>query len=288
MLPRPVNGSEELYLIIERMCRYEPDERYQSMDEVLDDLEKLIFHSDTHYQREHKDASLAVGSLLLFLGTIAWKLTFKPELAVDLSKMTYIFLALSVGKWVLKLFKKDVIFISMIILGAGIYLMVSSGFSWVKLLFLLCITFSSGDFAGIFAGTILTAAVVSFVTGQSQQILNNSQDYRWAAVTLLSLAAVMIIQYIVLQERDYIITSLYLKKDRYWLVVFMIYAALLLYGICTNGKTADIYCGFFGERLTSELMTYDLRKVGAIGMGVSLVWIIRGKVLAALSEHKYV
>lgn len=277
VLPRPENGSEKLYRIIEKMCRYDPDERYQSMEEVLNDLENLLFHSDISYRREHKDASLAVGVLLLFLGVIAWKLTFKPELVIQLSKMTYIFLALSIGKWVLKLFKKNVIAVSIIILGAGIYLMVFSGFSWIKLILLLCITFSSGNFAGIFAGTILITNVVSLVTKQNQQMLQNCQDYRWTAVTLLSLAAVMMLQYSALQDRDYTLTVIYLKKYRYWFAVFLVYALICFYGFITRGK--DMCGEIWGGKLAFWLLTYEPMKVGGIGAGFSILWMIREKIL---------
>lgn len=281
VLPPPANGSEELYLIIKKMCRYEPDDRYQSMDEVLNDLENLIFHSDISYRREHKDASLAIGALLLFLGVIAWKLTFKPGLVIELSKMVYLFLALSAGKWILKLMRKNMIAISVVILGVGGCLMTSSGFSWMKLLLLLCVTFSSGDFAGFFAGAILTANVVSLVTRQNQQISGNCRDYCWVAVALLSLAAVLMVQYYVLQDRDYGLTVIYLKKYRYWFVVFLLYMSICFYGFVTRGR--DMQGEIFGEALTLGLLTHEPMKVGAFGAGFSILWMIREKILIQLN-----
>lgn len=284
--PRPVHGSDELCRMIEKMCRYDPDERYQSMEDVLDDLEKLTFHSDTNYQREHKNTSLAVGALLLFLGTIAWKLTFKPELAVELSKMTYLFLALAIGKWILKLLKKDIITISIVIMGVGSYLLAVSGFSWIKCILLFGITFSSGDFAGLFAEAVLTANAVYLTAGGNLQGLQNLQNERWAAVTLLSLAAVMLYQHMILQERDRIFTTFFLKKSRYWSIVCLLYAVLLFCGLCINVIMADKYSGFFGENLFEELESYELIKVGAVGMGVSMIWLVRERILTAVSERR--
>lgn len=286
VLPRPAQGSDGLWQVVEKMCRYNPDERYQSMDEALDALEELIFHTGTHYPREHKAVFSVIGILMFFLGTFAWKLTFRPEMVVQLSKTAYIFLALAIGKWILKLLKKNVMPVSVIILGLGMYLTVSSGFSWVKLLLVVCVTFSSGNFSGLFAGAVLTVRMVSLVAGENQQILKNGQDYRWVAVTFLSLAVVMLLRYIVLREREAALMLIYVKKGRYWALVFMLYASMLLYGISTNGKTADMCSGFLGERLTGELMTYDLGKVGAIGMGISAAWMIREKILSGIEKRK--
>ncbi|MCM1086635.1 MAG: protein kinase [Muribaculaceae bacterium] len=286
VLPCPLHGSDELCRMVEKMCRYDPDMRYQSMDEALDDLEKLMFHAETHYQRAHRDTSVAIGALLLFFGTIAWKLTFKPDLAIELSKMAYLFFALSIGKWILKVCKKDIVSISMILLGLGGYLLVASGFSWIKLILLLGITFSEGTFAGLFAEAILTANAVYLITDRGTQLVYGFWEYRWTAVTLLSLAAVMLSQGMILSVRDRTLTAIYLKRNRFWIIVCAMYAVLLLNGLVMQGKTADMCSWLLGERIMEELLTYDLTKVGAIGLGVSIAWIIRERILIMMDERR--
>ncbi len=68
VLERPSNGSDPLFAIVKKMCHYNPDERYQNMEEVLEGLEDLIFHSGANYKRKHKFAQLVVGIVSFALG----------------------------------------------------------------------------------------------------------------------------------------------------------------------------------------------------------------------------
>ncbi|MCM1134762.1 MAG: protein kinase [Clostridium sp.] len=283
VLPRPIYGSDELYVAIEKMCRYYPDDRYQSMDEVLNDLEKLIFHPSISYKREHKKASFAVGTAFLFLGAAAWKLIFRPEMAVEFSAAMYLFFALSIGKWMLYLAKRDIIAISMAILGLGIYLLAAFGFSWIKLLLLICAVFSSGNFVGLFAGSALSMNIAYLVTEKNLVMFQNGRSFRWAAVALLSLAAVLLFQYSILEQRDRTLIAIYLKGNRYWVLVCMLYAMTFVYGVSMRSGSAY---GILSKELVQELITYDLAKAGAAGFCFCILWAFREKILASRRERK--
>ncbi|MFI3176563.1 MAG: protein kinase [Eubacteriales bacterium] len=68
VLEQPSNGSDSLFAIVKKMCYYNPDERYQTMEEVLEDLENEIFYGNSHYKRKHKLAQLMVGIISFALG----------------------------------------------------------------------------------------------------------------------------------------------------------------------------------------------------------------------------
>lgn len=70
-LPRPAHGSDALCGMIDRMCRFDPDERYQSMQEVMQDLGALIFGETLQYERAHNAATAVLGICLGVLGTAA-------------------------------------------------------------------------------------------------------------------------------------------------------------------------------------------------------------------------
>lgn len=75
VIPKSENGSDELCRIIEKMCMFYPDDRYQSMDKVLNDLESIIFDSSVGYKKEHKNAPGIAGVICLIFGVIMWKMS---------------------------------------------------------------------------------------------------------------------------------------------------------------------------------------------------------------------
>ena len=155
--------SADLYYVIAKACMYNPDDRYQSIEELLLDIEKLMYSASLGFKKEHKKASLAVGSIMLALGIVAWKLTMAPNIDINFSLWEYVFLVACLGKGVLKAFKKDVVFTSIVVFGVGCYLMISFGFSWVKLLFLLWMTLSSGTSSGYLSAGVIIANFISLL-----------------------------------------------------------------------------------------------------------------------------
>ncbi len=67
-LPPPQNGSEELFRIVRKMCRYSPDDRYQSMEEVVNELDSLYYYEGLGYERTHRNASKVLGISCLVAG----------------------------------------------------------------------------------------------------------------------------------------------------------------------------------------------------------------------------
>lgn len=45
--------SEKMYQIMQKACRYEPDDRYQSMEEMLKELDKVTVSEVTGYRADH-------------------------------------------------------------------------------------------------------------------------------------------------------------------------------------------------------------------------------------------
>ena len=68
--PTPSGGSKELVDIVLKMLRYNPNDRYQSMEEVLDELEKLIFNDAEKASQSFKRASGLLGLVLTLLGIV--------------------------------------------------------------------------------------------------------------------------------------------------------------------------------------------------------------------------
>lgn len=75
IVPQPEHASWEFYEIIAKMCMYDPEDRYQSMEEVMADIERLMYDNSTSYKKRHEKEPVVVGGLFLMLGALFWVLT---------------------------------------------------------------------------------------------------------------------------------------------------------------------------------------------------------------------
>lgn len=271
--------SDDLYYVIAKACMYNPDDRYQSMEDMLLDIEKLMYDVSLGYKKEHKNSSLVVGSIMLALGVVAWKLTMAPEMIISFSLWEYIFLIGCLGKGILKAFKKDIILLSMGVLGVGIYLMVGTGFSWIKLIFLLWMTFSSGTSSGYLSAGVLTANFISLVQQVSGTNWYLYSRYSWVAITVISIAVVLLYQYGILMMEDRKTAQKVYKKGLYWIVIIAFYAEMFVGGFFMNATAERVMNVLLGDTITSFMLSFDRKMVGLYGLGFCLFWIGREKLL---------
>lgn len=271
--------SEDFYSIITKACMYDPDQRYQSMEEMILDIERLMYSDSYGYKKEHKNESLVVGTILLAIGTVAWKLTMASELSISFGLWEYIFLIACLGKGILKIFKKNVVFASLIVMGVGIYLLLSSGFTWLKLLFLLWMTFSSGTSSGYVSVGILTTNFLSLIQQAGAIEWHLYTEYNWIAITAISLSFVFLFQYEIVTMENRQIFKKYYKNNIYWILVCIIFTGLIFLGPFESSIVGIIYTSLFGNEYVDVLNTINFRMVGITGLGFSIFWIVREKIL---------
>jgi len=73
LLPLSVKNSSRLWNIAHKMCRYEPENRYQSVKDVLMELEKILFDEDIYYKRQHSGAVFVLATIFLVVGiALVW------------------------------------------------------------------------------------------------------------------------------------------------------------------------------------------------------------------------
>ncbi|MCM1535466.1 MAG: serine/threonine protein kinase [Clostridium sp.] len=274
--------SEDFYFVIAKACMYDPDERYQSMKDMILDIEKLMYSESLGYKKEHKRVSLAVGSVMLALGVAAWKLTLVPQMVIRLTLWQYIFLAGCLGKGILKILKKKTSFVNLIVSGIGIYLLISSGFSWLKLLLLLWMIGSSGATAGYFAAGVLIVDFVSIMQRESGADWGMYREYSWVAIAVISFGIVLLYQYGILTIENRTTARVTYQKGLYWVLVCLIYGCWILQGTMMsimNPAAERWYRSMLGNRLVDAMQSVDLKLAGALGLGLSLLWILREKIL---------
>ncbi|MDE7431348.1 MAG: protein kinase, partial [Lachnospiraceae bacterium] len=284
IVPRPENASEQFYQVIARLCMFDPDKRYQSMEEVITDIERLMYSEGLSHKKEHKDISLIVGMLFLFSGVAACKLTLVPEMEIPFSIWEYMFWICCFGKFLLKVFKKNSMLLSMVVFGIGIYLMAGTGFSWIRLILLVGLTFSSGISAGFLSGGALTANFIYIVQLQNDIWQRQYSEYSWLAVTLISLSVVLLYQYALLVMEDRKVVKQLYKRGFYWMMIVLLYGLVLLTGVQIDKMGDDAVFMPLVRWLYD--MGVDHYRVGVSGLVFCVFWTIREKVLIRNEKRK--
>lgn len=285
----PTTGSDEFCDIVLKMISYDPDDRYQTMDEVLNEFDGLKYGRRLKYLREHKVTSLVVGAPLAVLGAALFEIAYMPGFISDFSIWMYLFWGLCVWKGITKLRNKDMTWISLAIFCLGIYLMISTGFTWWKLLgvvMLSCVTDISSGIIG--SGMLLMNITFGIMKIRSVGML---QEYRWISVLLISLSFFLLVYHYVLGERDETITKMYLGKNWYWFVVAAVYALLSLAGtaIRNTANTANtafvVYERLFGHEMVDNLLEMNPLYIGVAGAVFCLIWIGREMMLIFIEKQ---
>ena len=214
-----------------------------------------------------------------------WKLTHIPDLSLDIGSGGYVFLIAGGYEYYLNLKKKKHGFLSFILLGLGVYILISSRFSWWRLLLILVIAFSKESFAGLAVGGVMIIDLLSKVMRYYPEIYISMAKNNWVALLLLSFSLILFMQYSVLKERDLKTNSMYFRKNGYWVFVIALYGALLFVGLKYR------YSGLqnpwnipFIDMVKEFVDKYNLILLGLWGIGLSIVWSVRENVLRRLKN----
>lgn len=287
--PEPINGSDELARIVLKMLSFDPDDRYQSMEEVLNEFVKLKYGHRIKYQREHKSTALAIGTVFALMGSSVWKLSFMPEMTLDFSIWEYIFCGLCIGKSILALLKKKTGFVSTLLFGVGIYLLIATGFTWWKLILLWFISEFCNYWPGILGGCAVISNVTYLILDHNKLSVIEFVDYRWIAVLLLSLAFVLLWLHDLLGEQNEKTIKSYFAKNMFWILAtaYYVYLILLEYSVnLVQGKAVNIYEMILGQDTIEWLLSWDPGLVGIGGASFCVIWMIRERFLIFIEKRR--
>lgn len=287
--PEPINGTDELARIVLKMLSFDPDDRYQSMEEVLNEFDKLKYGHRIKYQREHKSTALALGTIFALMGASVWKLSFMPEMTIDFSIWEYIFCGLCMGKSILALFKKKTGVVSTLLFGVGTYLLIAAGFTWWKLILLLCMSAFCNYWPGILGGCALISNVTYLILNYNKLSVLEFVDYRWIAVLLLSLALGLLWLHAMLEAQDKNIIKLYFGKNKFWILATVCYATLILMVYCINltqGTALNFYEKILGHDAMEWMLSWNPGLVGICGASFWVIWMIRERFLIFIEKRR--
>ena len=291
----PEYGSDEMCEIVLKMIRYKPDERYQTMEEVLNEFDKLNVGRHIKYQKNHKNLYYVFYAAFALSGAVAWKLTFAPDMDFDFSVSVYVLAVLCVLKGLFSLIKRRSFWVDAGILGIGIYIISSTGFaSWKLILLSILIAVDGGDTV-LFGGGMLLANTTYLWMHYNHLSVQQFYDYRWIAVLLLSLCWNYYLFYRINCARNNFFVKIRIKFNVYWYIVFIVlYIVFMIMSKCfemdetLSMKVFDLVFGkrIYREQLLNIVLTVNLRLVGIYGIVFCTFMMLREYVLSYIENQK--
>lgn len=284
----PTNGSDGLCDIVLKMISYDPDGRYQTMDEVLNEFAGLKYSSRLKYLREHKAAPLAAGAAMAALGAVVFEMAYMPAFISDFSIWMYLFCGLCIWKVIAKLRSKEwvLVWTSYALFCLGICLTVSTGFTWWKLLGVILVFGTYYPTAVIGSGMLLMKFTFEIMKINSAMRL---WEYGWISVLMLSLAFFLLRYHYVLGEQDERVIEVYLRKNLYWFVSAAYYAVAALVGAAVRSTASavfDLAVRLLGQEMADNLQDMNLLYVGIAGTVFCLVWAGRERILFFIERRR--
>lgn len=283
--PLPEHKEYKLCSVLGMMCQYDPDERYQSMEDVLNAMEGILHGASIRFKKENIKTFYTAGFVCYVAGMILWKLAHMPELTMDIGICGYLFIIVCGCKYWLGLKNKENGIFSRWVLGLGIVVLISTGFTWWKIVLILGATIFEKSISGLVSIGMFIVTVLSKIMLKYPQIYDTMQSYKWVGIVFLSFSVVLLWYYLGLSLRTVKINKMYFWKNFYWICIFIIYGGSLFIGYQykfwrgANVAYSNIFDGWieFVEK-------YDLCWIGLCGIIFSSSWLIREKVLQVIDK----
>ena len=283
VIKKPINGSQELYEVIKKLCDYDPDRRYQDIEEALQDIDDIKYSAPVGYMRANRKAELYIGAILLVMGAAVWQMTIYSDVIVSYSWKEYVFIILSFANMFFHIKKRKTTIINVFLVPFALYLIVSTGITWWKILLFIGTVIFSGLSAGIIAGVMLVVNLVSISQRYGISWLMNDNSFSWIAVFLCSFAVALIYRYLFLDMNEEWVAKLLSKKGHYWIWVMIIYAIIMTWGfvLINSNYPADLASHSSAGYINDYIIRNDINlfDVGLSGIILSLLALMRDRVL---------
>lgn len=286
VLPNPRNGSKKLHGVIRKMCAFNPDQRYQSMDEVLHEIDGITISHEVQFKKTHNYASLILGIIFWLIGVIGWNLIFYPQIELIPSLSLYLFFTIALLKGVMGFRNKDTMAVSVILFCISCYLLWEIGFGCGKFLLIIGVLFS-GTISFLSASAFFAIVTTNLMITVDDMIVNDT-EYTWVMILLLILSMLLLYEYWIIKQKDQNTVLIYFKNNRYWnysMLLFFLY--MICCGIMEIGDfeylaQESIYARIF----LAPFMGYQFSLIGLGGLLFSIAWVMRGKFLCRWMQRE--
>ena len=197
--PDPKSGQEQLVNIVLKMCSFNPDDRYQSMEDVLNELDAIRMGYLMKTTREHNKSTLYVGVIAMIAGVVLCKLSFGIDMGANFDIWMYILLGLFIADAVVGTFKEKAVLFKIGAFILGICMMAWGGFTWYNLVIWILLILGRYMSAAVSVG-VLIAHFIGLLGGA---YLVESPNAGWISISLISISFFLLIRYDWIKHRTY-------------------------------------------------------------------------------------
>ena len=272
----PENGSAELCGIVLKMICYDPDDRYQTMDEVLNGLEWVKFGERAKFQRNHKDATLTFGVFMANIGAVMYEYSYSPKFIENFTVVFYILWGLFIWKGINLYNKKHTSFISKLILGMSIFMIITKKITWWNFAEILFFSLCLPKFTAIIASSEIIMQVMHII--MKIKNITVAPQYAWISILLISISFLLLQHYFMINERDINMDKTCKEYNVYWFVYAILYAQISLCHLflqIVKIFALKYYYIIFGKKIIDLLLKKQCLEFGIFGSAFCLLWIAR-------------
>lgn len=288
--PDPVNGSKELKEMVIKMLSYSPNDRYQTMEEILNKFDELQQGLTMKFHREHVRLFYVLGIMSALLGATLWKMAFMPELEFVFDIEEYIFFILCVRKSIYRILRKPVKHTRTIQYVLFVIIILSCNrltpyfvIDWWKIIPVTIVMFSSDYLSGILGAYAIIGSATFVILDKNNLLSANFVEYRWIAVLLISLSVILLLYSKMLSTRNEFMRKIYSATHLVGKYVEIIYFFVALVGeIIQFAYGRGFY--IFGKEIVEWILSWNPVLVGVTGGIICLGWKIREKMLMQLNK----
>ena len=278
-IPKLENAQGKLGQCIDKMCRFRPAERYQSMELVLNDLEKIIYNKTNGCQREQKKKTLWLGIFCGTFGIIFWELCMVRNGGETYSILDFLFWICCIWKMMLVIWNYRSRILNIVTILLGFLTVLESGLMWWNVTICLCSIISLDMVAGTISWIFLLAHIFRFLLTQKLEMIPDLQNKAWLAIVMISITYVFLLQYEILKVRGRKFVNRIIQYNIPLKVAILCYAIELLRGVMIKIVFAQYGTNLVSRRVLYyyEVLKVDPLKIGTMGLLICIFYIMLKK-----------
>lgn len=292
VVPRPEgNISDAFYEVIAKACMYYPDDRYQSMKEMISAIEGIMYQKTVANRKLVKNDSLALGCIFTILGIILINATtVYSELITSLPAPFYLFFGACILDGILISFKKQIKVLRWIIAVLGVSLLLIYGrisILYAVMLIIALVVLTEDRIPAYFSACVIALRLAAPVLGEISFIKNENLKYGWAAFACFSFGCILLINYEILAGENRFAARFLFGKGLFWKLSIGLYGFIFFIGATSVQDMLIIMSRVVASTRSvgyQLVKTTNIAYFGAAGIILCIYWLVRERMIFAIKD----
>jgi serine/threonine protein kinase len=272
-----------------KMCAFHPTDRYQSMGEVMNELEGIMFGDVFLYKKDHQKAYVMIIFLAYFLGAVLLACLRLNDLKEQMWVETVFYLIVLITSLVELYKKKQYNSVSFILSVLCLFVFVTQRKSFIWLFILMLSILATKRLKIIISITYLVESGALFLAKIYHIHIGMPAYWSIAGIACLTLCAALDYEYTFLEERMDQMNTFFFKYHYQFFapISFLICVFLLEY---TRPQFLSVFHFIrdlpYGQFVLQSAQNGNLLKGFSIGVLLYLLWQFRIYLLVAKAKKK--